>query len=90
MMGTLAVELAKRGIQSHKDVYRAEITGDIEDVEGVLKITRLKVDYYLKVKPGKEESAREAMKEYLVHCPAAQTVIGCIDIRDELHLTIAD
>ncbi|SMC25624.1 OsmC-like protein [Desulfacinum hydrothermale DSM 13146] len=90
MMGTLAVELAKRGIQSHEDVYRAEVAGDIENVDGVLKITRLKVDYHLMVNPGKEDAAKEAMKEYLIHCPSAQTVMGCIEIQDELHLTTKD
>ena len=35
-MGTLAMVLASKGIQSHSDVYQAKVTGDIEDVNGVL------------------------------------------------------
>ncbi len=88
-MGTLAMELAKRGIRSHESVYRAEITGDIEDVDGVLKITRISVDYHLTVEPGKEAAAQEAMEAYLVKCPGAQSVIGCIAIEHRLHLSTA-
>jgi hypothetical protein len=29
MMGTLAAALAKKKIRSHKEVYRAEVAGDI-------------------------------------------------------------
>ena len=85
-MGTLAAVLASKGIQSSQDLYRAEILGDIEDVNGVLKITRINVHYFLRVPDGKKEDAREALKIYLSKCPAAQSVIGCIAIKDELTL----
>ena len=29
---------------------------------------------------------RQAMTYYIKHCPAAQSVVGCIDIQDELGL----
>ena len=29
MMGTLAAVLAKKGIRSHKELYQAEVVGDI-------------------------------------------------------------
>jgi hypothetical protein len=38
----------------------------------------------LKVAAGQIEPAKEAFSTYLVHCPAAQSVMGCIDIHDEL------
>lgn len=85
MMGTLAAALAKKGIRSHKEVYRAEVAGDIEDVNGVLKITRIQVDYNLKVAEEKRADAQEAFETYLVSCPAAQSVIGCIEIQHRLH-----
>ncbi|MEJ2723098.1 MAG: hypothetical protein P8175_00375 [Deltaproteobacteria bacterium] len=46
MMGTLAKFLADRKIRTKSDLYRAEVTGDIEEINGVLKITRIHVDYY--------------------------------------------
>ncbi len=85
-MGTLAAALAKKKIRSHKEVYRAEVAGDIEDVDGVLKITRIKVSYRLKVPKEDRDAAMEAFGEYLSLCPAAQSVIGCIDIQHRLHL----
>lgn len=84
MMGTLAAELAGKKIKSHEDVYRAEVTGDIEDVDGILKITRIRVNYTLKVTEEKKQEAGEAFEAYLSKCPAAQSVIGCIDIQHQL------
>jgi organic hydroperoxide reductase OsmC/OhrA len=84
MMGTLATVLAKKKIRTFNDRYKATVTGDIEAVEGVLKITRIKVHYVLKVEPEKQTDVRQAMGEYLVKCPGAMSVIGCIDLTDEM------
>ena len=86
MMGTLAMVLAGKKIRTFEHLYRAEVTGDIEDVDGVLKVTRIKVHYFLKVPEEKWEDANEALDAYLHLCPAAQSVIGCIDINHELSL----
>ena len=86
MMGTLAVILAGKKIRTFEHLYRAEVTGDIEDVDGILKGTRIKVHYFLKVPEEKWEDANEALDAYLHLCPAAQSVIGCIDINHELSL----
>lgn len=83
-MGTLARFLAGKQIDASKDNYWADVEGDIEDVNGVLKITRIRVNYHLKIAPGKESGAKEALSAYLAGCPAAQSVIGCIDIMDNL------
>jgi organic hydroperoxide reductase OsmC/OhrA len=84
MMGTLATLLAKKGIRSHKEVYHAQVIGDIEDINGVLKISRIHVNYYLKVTEDKQQDAREALDAYLSFCPAAQSVIGCIELQHQL------
>jgi organic hydroperoxide reductase OsmC/OhrA len=84
MMGTLAAVLAGKKIKTFKHLYKATVTGDIEDVDGVLKITRINVHYHLKVPKEKREDAKEALDTYLSLCPAAQSVIGCIDINHEL------
>ena len=84
MMGTLAAVLAGKKIRTFKDLFVATITGDIEDVDGVLKITRINVKYLLKVAEEKREDAREALNSYLELCPAAQSVIGCIEISHDL------
>ena len=85
-MGTLAAVLAGKKIKTFEDLFKATVTGDIEDVDGVLKITRINVNYDLKVAAEKREAAIEALDNYLPLCPAAQSVIGCIDISHKLNL----
>jgi len=84
MMGTLAAVLAKRQISTPKDKFRAEVNGDIENVNGVLKITRIHVQYFLKLENGEKEKVLETMNEYLPLCPGAQSVLGCIKISHEM------
>ena len=84
MMGTLARFLAERQIPTPEDCYRAEVEGDIENINNVLKITQIRVKYYLRVVQGKAQEARDAFSSYLTSCPAAQSVIGCIHIKDDL------
>jgi organic hydroperoxide reductase OsmC/OhrA len=86
MMGTLARFLAKSKIDTSEDRYRAKVEGDIENLGGVLKITRIRVDYSLRTPPGKKEAAEQALAAYLPSCPAAQSVIGCIEISHRLAL----
>ena len=83
MMGTLARVLAEKDIPTPKERYWADAEGDIENVNNVLKITRIRVKYHLNVERGKTNDAREALSAYLTRCPAAQSVIGCIDIQSD-------
>ncbi|MEJ2684763.1 MAG: hypothetical protein P8Z71_10250 [Candidatus Sulfobium sp.] len=84
MMGTLATVLAGKKILTTKDRYRAEVEGDIENVNNILKITRIRVTYHLKLQREQSREAREAFSSYLHLCPAAQSIIGCIAIEDDL------
>jgi len=83
-MGTLAAVLAGKKIRTFKDLFKATVTGDIEDVDGVLKITRINVHYKLKVPEEKREDTKESLDTYLSLCPGAQSVIDCIEINHEL------
>ena len=85
-MGTLATVLAGKKIRTFRDRFMATATGDIEDVNGVLKITRIHVHYLLKLPPEKRDDAKAAFENYMIRCPAAQSVIGCIDIQHELEM----
>jgi hypothetical protein len=69
------------------DRFRADVEGDIEDVDGVLRITRIRVRYTLKAPAGKTADAREAMGTYIVRGPAAMSVRGCIAIEDTLDVS---
>ena len=85
-MGTLAMVLAGKKIRTFENLYQATVTGDIEDKDGILKVTRVKVNYSLKAPEDKWKDAEEALETYLPLCPGAQSVIGCIDISHELNL----
>ena len=86
-MGTLATVLAGRKIPTFGDRYRADVEGDVEDVGGVLKITKIRVKYTLRVPRGKAGEAREALGVYLERCPAAMSVKGAIAIEDSAEIT---
>ena len=86
MMGTLATVLAGKNIRTFSDLFQAEVTGDIEDVKGTLKVTRIHVRYKLKAPKDKHDEARAALDNYVHLCPAAQSVTGCVAIEHELEL----
>ena len=83
-MGTLATVLVRDKISTSEDRYYAEAEGDIENVAGVLKITTIRVKYHLKATEDKVDDAKACFSDYIKGCPAAQSVIGCIKIEDEL------
>jgi len=85
-MGTLASVMAGKKIRTFKDRFVASVTGDIEDVNGILKITRINVNYLLKLPEQQRDSAVECFENYMHLCPAAQSVIGCIEINDTLEM----
>jgi len=66
-----------RGIKSAENLV-AEMEGDIEDVEGVLKITTIRIRYRFKIPAGTREKADRALAVYAEKCPAYQTVKDCI------------
>ena len=86
MMGTLATVMAGKKIRTFKDRFIASVTGDIEEVNSILKITHIDVKYLLKLPDKQRESAIECFNNYIHLCPAAQSVIGCIDITHNLDL----
>ena len=83
-MGTLAAGLAGKKIATFEDRYWANVEGDVENVDNVLKITKIRVKYHLKIPPEKTAEAKEAFSSYIKFCPAAQSISGCIDIKDDL------
>ena len=84
MMGTLATLLAGKNIPTAGHLYWAEVEGDIENVNGVLKITTIRVKFHLKCPDEKAAAAQEAFVNYISRCPAAQSVNDCVRLEDEL------
>lgn len=67
-----------RGITSAENLVAA-VEGDIEDVDGVLKITTIRLHYRFALPPAKREAAERALATYADACPAYQSVKGCIE-----------
>ena len=68
-----------RGITSAENLI-AEVEGDIEEVDGVLKITKIRLSYKMKIPQGMRDKAERALESYADKCPAYQSVRGCIDV----------
>ncbi len=57
----------------------ADVEGDIEEVDGVLKITTIRIKYRFTIPTGQRDKAERALEGYADKCPAYQSVKGCID-----------
>ena len=69
-----------REVPASPDKISARVEGDIEAVDKVLRITRIRVRYDLQVPKGKREAAERAVEKHPTSCPAANSVRGCIDL----------
>ena len=67
-----------RAIKSANNLM-AQVEGDIEDVDGVLKITKIRLRYRFKVPPETREKVDRVLASYAEQCPAYQSVKGCIE-----------
>jgi uncharacterized OsmC-like protein len=57
----------------------ADVEGDIEDVDGVLRITKIRLRYRFKIPSGSRDKVERALETHAEKCPAYQSVKGCID-----------
>jgi organic hydroperoxide reductase OsmC/OhrA len=58
----------------------AQVEGDVEAVEKVLRIARMRVHYTIRIPRGMREAADRAVATHEAKCPAATSVRGCIPI----------
>jgi organic hydroperoxide reductase OsmC/OhrA len=58
----------------------ADVEGDVEAVDRVLRIARMRVRYRISIPQGKREAADRAVATHAEKCPAAMSVRGCIPI----------
>lgn len=61
------------------DNLTADVEGDIEDVNGVLKITKIRLRYKFTIPKGTRDKVDRLLQSYAEKCPAYQSVKGCID-----------
>ena len=75
MTGTLAGALEARQIPAYTGTLATEVEGDIEEGENkVLLLTKVHINYKLKVPPGKRAQAERALSLHDSRCPVSQSV----------------
>ena len=74
-----------RGITSEENLA-ADVEGDIEDVDGVLRITSIRLHYRLATSGENREKVDRALEAHAEKCPAYQSVKGCIDCTWDMEL----
>jgi uncharacterized OsmC-like protein len=59
---------------------KAAVEGDIEAIDGVLRITRIRLRYEATIPKGARAAVERALGGYAEQCPAYQSIKGCIDV----------
>jgi len=57
----------------------ADVEGDIAEVDGVLKITHIRLHYRATIPSGTRDKIERVLDTYADKCPAYQSVKGCIE-----------
>lgn len=69
-----------RQIPTEPNKVSARVEGDVEAVDRVLRIARMRVHYGIRIPRGTREAAERAVATHEQKCPAATSVRGCIPI----------
>jgi uncharacterized OsmC-like protein len=69
-----------RGIPSAENLT-ADVEGDIAEVDGVLRITEIRLQFRIEIPPGTRDKAERAVQTYADKCPAYQSLKNCIACR---------
>jgi organic hydroperoxide reductase OsmC/OhrA len=69
-----------RQIPTEPQKVAADIEGDVEAIDKVLRISRMRVHYTIRIPKGMREAAERAVATHEAKCPAAASVRGCIPI----------
>ncbi|MCH8068715.1 MAG: OsmC family protein [Candidatus Marinimicrobia bacterium] len=86
MTGTFGGALEARKIKSAPDRLFSEVEGDIESIDGVLRITKIRVIYHLKYAGDEEEKVQRAFKSHPLKCPAYMTLRDVVEFTLSLKL----
>jgi uncharacterized OsmC-like protein len=74
MTGTIAGALEARGVSPDPDKLQAEVEGRIEEVDGKMLLTGIKIRYHLKVPKDKRASVERALEHHEGLCAASESV----------------
>jgi uncharacterized OsmC-like protein len=89
MMGTFGGALEARQIDASDGKLTAEVTGEVEQEEGVLVIRRIHVAMRLVVPEGARENVARVHAIYPMHCPLYRTLHNAIQLTSSVELVTA-
>jgi hypothetical protein len=76
-----------RQIPTEPNKVRAHVEGDVEAIDRVLRIARMRVRYEIQIPRGTREAAERAVATHQAKCPAAMSVRDCIPIEITADIT---
>ena len=84
LMGTLNTALLARQIVTGDGRLTGEATGEIENIDGVLVIRRIRMRVTLRAPGAQRDAAARAVEVYATKCPVYRSLCNAIDITTEL------
>lgn len=85
--GTLTGALEVRQIPAPPEKLETLVEGDIDVVDGVLRITKIRVHHKIRIPAGKREPAERAVSSHPKKCPAAVSIQGAIALEVTAEIT---
>jgi uncharacterized OsmC-like protein len=89
MMGTFGGALEARQIDASDGKLTAEVTGEVEQEEGVLVICRIHVLMRLVAPDGAREKVEHVHAIYPMHCPLYRTLRNAMQLTSSVELVTA-
>jgi uncharacterized OsmC-like protein len=89
MMGTFGGALEARQIDASEGKLTAEVTGEVEQEEGVLVIRRIHVLMRLVAPEGAREKVKRVHEVYPMHCPLYRTLHNVMQLTSSVELVTA-
>ena len=90
-IGLVAMPAARAGDRNVEGVDTEALVGgwraNIAEVDGVLRITSIRIHYRVKIPAGSREKVDRALATYAEKCPAYQSIKGCIDCTWDVDVT---
>jgi uncharacterized OsmC-like protein len=80
MLGTLNGALEVRGIKLEPNAISASATGVNDLVNGLVRLTEIRVQYRLRIPPGTRESVDRALSRHQEKCPTAMSLQAAVQI----------
>jgi organic hydroperoxide reductase OsmC/OhrA len=80
MLGTLNGALEVRGVSLPPDAIKADVKGINEMRDGLPVLTRIEIDYRLRIPAGSRETVDRALTRHQAKCPTAASLSGAVEV----------